>query len=137
MRLAVEGGEVSFRMGGALDNFLPFEHFPKTDEQRQAVAGLRSAVEAPAALVEFPAAAGCKRLSHSADSKIFGAEPYSGHSDLVIRQTYTCAQPEALKTVTVTAMKTFPRMKKVDAQAVGPSGAQALTLTPSASTIRP
>ena len=137
MRLAIEAGKVSFRMGGALDNFLPFEHFPKTDPQRQAVAGLRVVLEQPHALIQFPAEAQCQRTSHSAESAIFGAKPFEGHSDLVIKQDYVCANPSALRTVQVTSMKTFPRMKKVNAQVAGPSGAQAVTLTPSAAALQP
>lgn len=59
-----------------------------------------------------------------------------GHADLAVSYTLRCSKGDALKTLTVSAFGTWPRLRQIDAAAVSDRGQKAARLTPRQNTLR-
>lgn len=71
--IALEGNELEIALNSPMDNLVGFEHAPTTDAQKHAIHEAEETLEAPAKLIELPAAAGCRleeaevELAHADD----------------------------------------------------------------------
>ena len=115
---------------GAMDNFLSFEHAPKTDAQRAQLKALQDQLKDAAWLVVPAAQAQCKVTSVKAESALFDlSKPVKGHADLDVDIAFECANPSALTSLRFSSLDKGRRMKKLMVAYVGPSGQKAVTLT--------
>ncbi|WP_230976306.1 DUF2796 domain-containing protein [Pseudothauera nasutitermitis] len=150
LRVAVEGGELSIELSTPLDNLVGFEHAPRTDAQRKAVAEAEARLRDFSALFVLPAAARCEvkdielespwheaehdhdhkhEQAHAHDHKHDdGHEHDAGHGDLHAHYELSCAVPQALNEVQVRLGEVFPRMTRVRAETATPNGQNAATL---------
>ncbi|MCB1886794.1 MAG: DUF2796 domain-containing protein [Rhodocyclaceae bacterium] len=134
LEIAVEAGRLEIRLAGPLDGFVGFEHRPRDDAQRAALAAALAALEAPGRLVEPVAEAGCRLTAadvaepfHHDDHHDDHADP-DGHAELEAEWRFTCASPDALSAITVRLGERFPRLERLEAVFVGPAGQGATTL---------
>ncbi len=128
--VSLQGKVLKVEIHGAMDNFLSFEHEPKTDAQRAQLKALQDHLKDAAWLVVPAAQAQCKVTSLKAESALFDlGKPVAGHADLKVDLVFECANPSALTSLRFTSLDKGRRMKKLMVETVGPSGQKAVTLT--------
>lgn len=141
LEVAVEGPHVDIRLESPLEALLGFEHAPRTDKERAAVARMRQALRQADRLFVPTVAAGCKLVSveveaptlegheehaHKAHEK---HDEHDEHGDLDADFRFTCARPGQLTGMEVRLADIFPGMRRVDAQVVSGKGQSAAKLT--------
>jgi|SRR5581483_3022581 len=131
LQVALEKNSVTIDFESPLHNLLGFEHAPRTDAEKAAVAALRERLQKPLALFVPTPAAECSVASVKLDSPVFGTSPAGegGHADLDAEFVYTCRQPEHLQDLRVTIFTIFPGTRTIDAQVAGPRGQAAARLS--------
>lgn len=132
LEIALEpGGRITGRLRGAMDAFLPFEHAPKTEAQRQQLSRLKEGLQQVSYLLSANPEAGCAQTSVRADSALFGPGPsVGGHSDLELQFTLQCAKPAELRQLSFDILKRPGRLKKIELEFVGPKGQAKAVLSP-------
>jgi hypothetical protein len=130
-----------------LDNLVGFEHEPRSDEQRKAIADAEALLRDGAALFRLPAAAGCQLLGAKLDSPwlqseqpdhdhghghsdAHGATEHEGHADLAASYRFECTAPDRLDSLHVRLFDSFPRLREVRVERATASGQGAAVLTP-------
>jgi hypothetical protein len=101
--VAVDGGRISLALTVPAADVVGFEHAPRTDAQREAVASAEKLLRAQAELFALPVAARCRFLSADVTA------PWSGdagaadaeHSDFAARWEFDCAEPAQLAFIEV------------------------------------
>ncbi|KUM37925.1 ZrgA family zinc uptake protein [Pseudomonas sp. EpS/L25] len=123
------GLELQWRSPAA--DLVGFEHAPRSQAEKDAVAALRQALENPQALVKLPAAAECKLAEATAVSPLFAADTKtSGHLDVEASMSFSCSKPAALDSLDLTGwFAHFPNSHSVEVQAIVASGQQGAELT--------
>ena len=144
LRVAIDGELLQIEFASPLDNLVGFEHAPRTDPQRKALADAESLLNRFERLFVVPAAAGCKltgtELEHPFDDHAGHEHAGNGHADdehgdapdhaeLSITYTLRCAAPAALDTLQVGVFDAFPRTGRIRAERVSPRGQTAATLS--------
>jgi len=124
--VAVEGPTVVIEMESPLDNFVGFEHAPKTDAEKktaeEAIAQLRAADQ----LFKIDPAANCKLGPVTLRSAALGlgkaeASP-EGHADLDGTFAFNCTNAAAAKFIDIGLFGAFKGPRQIDAQIVAPQG---------------
>jgi hypothetical protein len=125
--VVIEGPTVVIEMESPLDNFVGFEHAPKTDDEKKiaesAVAQLRAADQ----LFKIDPAANCKLGPVTLRSAALGlgkAETHAGegHADLDGTFAFNCTNAAAAKFIDLGLFTAFKGARQVDAQIVSPQG---------------
>lgn len=147
LELVVDGPVLSITLDSPLDNLLGFERGPRSEAERAAVRAMAQRFHAGAGLVVPAAAAGCQLQAVTLQSDVISpallakaAAPgaastqpaaSAGHADLQATLRYQCAQPQALKTVSLAGLfQTFGRLRQLDAAVVAPGVQRGLKLGP-------
>ncbi len=126
--IAVEGNRITLQMETPLDNLLGFERAPRTAAERKAADALVSALNAADALFKPDPAAQCSLRTvelASAALKLGRAEvgaKEDGHADLDANIEFECKDAAKATFIDVTMFNAFPRMKRIDIQAVTARG---------------
>jgi len=130
-----------------------FEHAPQTDAQQQAVADALAQLEQADSLFALSEAAGCSLAQvetalipmgmddHDHDHEDDHADDHdhdhgddhdhqASHTEFQAEYRYACEDLAALEEITLILFEQFPALQSVEAQAVGPTGQTARTLTP-------
>lgn len=146
LRVAIDGELLQIEFSSPFDNLIGFEHAPRTDKQRKALADAENLLNNFERLFVVPVAAGCE-LSGTELEHPFGDhaghehEPKHEHKDehkhehdgdhAELSATYTlrCAAPAALDTLQVKVFDVFPRTRRIRAERVSPRGQSAATLS--------
>ena len=133
--VAIEGNKLTIAMEAPLDNLLGFERAPRTDAERKAAADvltrLRSTDKA-APLFAVDTTAQC--MLSKAEVKAPMLEPGAKqatkdeHADLDASYEFTCAKPDALRTLDVGLFEAYKRIQRIDVQVAGPMGQSKVTL---------
>lgn len=134
LEVAVEGAHIDLHLESPLEALLGFEHAPRTDQERAAVAGMHRALKQADKLFAPTAAAGCKLVSAQVDAPGLeaghkGHDHHEEHADLDAAFRFNCAQPGKLTGMEVRLADTFPGMRRIDAQVVSGRGQTATRLT--------
>jgi hypothetical protein len=132
--VAVEGAKLTLHLDAPLDSLLGFEHSPRTDGQRKAADALLQQMKNPQAVAAPDPQAQCALTGSSvnSDTLIPGQKSEgrkSDHADLGATFEFTCAQPQALRSLTVNLFENFKRIRRVEARVAGAKGQGATTLT--------
>jgi len=131
MDLAVDGNKLTLSMEMPLDNLVGFEHLPKTDKQKAALAEAMASLKNAADLFVPTVAAGCKVDTVDVGDPFPGGKAKAdGHADVDADYVFRCAQPAALKGLETKLFKRFGRLHRVDVQRATAAGQGAATLTP-------
>lgn len=139
LNVALDGQTLELDLDGPAINLLGFEHIATTDADKAKVNSARTQLENPLALFSLPKAAECAVEAQELESPLFEAAPEEAaatqtehhHNDIEAHYAFTCAKPEALKTLDLTQFfKTFPGTHKIKAQLIGDSGQKGSELTP-------
>lgn len=145
--VAVDGPTVTLRLESPLESLLGFERAPRNDAERGQVRAMAQALRAGSAFVPT-AAARCRLDSVKLASPVLapellgetGASPKGKadgeHADLEGTFVYRCEDTKLLAGLDVMLFDSFKRLRRVDAQVVGPKGQSAFKLTARARQIR-
>lgn len=136
--LAVDGKTLSIALESPLDNLVGFEHAPKSEKQKAALARMEKELRAGDRLFKPNAEAACALVEAAVESPFAapaGKAAADGHADVEARWTFTCAKPEALRAVEVQLFDAFPGLKRLKAQTATARGQSGATLTPKRRTL--
>lgn len=146
IELAVEGSDVAVNFASPLHNLVGFEHAPRDEKDREAVAAARVLLDNPGNLVLLSADAGCAVVELDVDWEVASADEHDDHdeaaehdghdehdtgeqhADAMIAIRYRCEHPDRLSALDITAFESFERLSEVELRAVGPGGAVAESL---------
>ena len=96
--IALDGGRLTLVLTAPADDVVGFEHAPRTDAQRAAVAAAERLLADHAALFSLPAAAGCAMASTDVRAPWREGEPAAdGHADFIAQWSFDCARPAELR----------------------------------------
>ena len=153
--LVVEGSDVLVNFASPLYNLVGFEHAPRDDEDRDAIAVARALLEDPANLVLLRAEAACAVVELDVHWEVASAEEEAHdhdeagehgahddddhgddahdaedaheeeHADVTVAIRYRCDHPDRLDALDITGFESFERLSEVELRAVGPGGAVA------------
>ncbi|MCY1292201.1 hypothetical protein D9M68_563120 [compost metagenome] len=137
LNVALDGQILELDLESPAMNLVGFEHAVSSDADQAKVAAARAQLEQPLALFALPSAAGCQVTEQELESPLFGNDDHAhahdghGHSDIDAEYRLSCAQPEQLKTLDLSAFfRQFPATQKLNVQLIGPNGQQGAELTP-------
>ena len=131
MDLALDGNMLTLAMEVPLDNVLGFEHFPQTEKQHAALAGVLKTLKDASELFFPTAAAECKLESvRIADPFPDSKAKSEGHVDVDAEYVFRCAKPAALKSLETSLFKRFRRLQRIDVQRVTGKGQGAAKMSP-------
>lgn len=139
MEVAVDGSMLSITLESPLDNLVGFEHGPRTEKQRTALAKMTAELNSER-LFTLPAAAECKLARAESTHPYQVGQPgdkagkgdKSGgdvHAELQSTWEFACAKPESLDRVGVQLFDVFRGIKRIKAQVVTAKGQSAAALT--------
>ena len=145
LNVALDDQTLEIQLESPAMNLVGFEHEAKSEADKAKVAAARKQLEQPQALFALPIEAKCNLKETELESPLFGGEEHEehehedhdhegehAHSDVDASYHFTCANPEALKTLELGSFfGTFPATEKLQVQLIGPSGQQGAELTPS------
>gem|GEM_PF-297119 len=131
MDLAVDGNKLTVSIEIPLDNMVGFEHLPKTDKQKTALAESMKILGDGSDLFIPTVAADCKIESVDVgDTFPSGKAKGGGHADVDADYVFRCAKPAALKGLETTLFKHFSRLHRIDVQRATAGGQGVSTMTP-------
>jgi hypothetical protein len=153
LRVAIDGSTLLIEFDSPLDSLVGFEHEPRSDEQRAALASVESGLRDFTAYFQLPAAAGCVLADVQVES------PYpqladahddhahddhddhkhddhkhegQAHADMYAVYQFECAQVAALDQIGLNLTAAFPRITTIRAEIATPSGQRSVRLDQSA-----
>lgn len=134
LEVAVDGSRIDLHLESPLEALLGFEHAPRTEKEKAAVARMHTTLKQAERLFVPTAAAGCRLVSVQVEAAVLeaghkGHDHHDEHGDLDADFHFTCAQPGKLTGMEVRLADAFPRMRRVDAQVVSGRGQSATRLT--------
>ena len=141
MQVVVEGKALEIALQSPMDSLVGFEHAPRNDKQRKAIQAVEERLQSPAALFVPTAEAKCtadpaevvlpfKSASGQEKHDKHGKHDKDVHSELEATVRFQCENPSALKGMEVKLFEAFPKLHRVDVQAVSSRGQAAARLTP-------
>ncbi|CAI8961350.1 Zinc-binding protein [Pseudomonas sp. IT-P258] len=155
LNAALDGKTLELELESPAMNLVGFEHVATSDADKAKVAATRAQLEQPLALFNLPKAAGCVVENQELESPLFGDKPeadddhdedakdedghehHHDHSEIHARYQFTCATPDALKTLDLANIFTrFPATRKIQVQLIGPSGQQGVEVTAKAAALK-
>ena len=141
LRVALDGGTLLIELDGAMDNFVGFEHAPRTDEQKHALSDAEKRLRDFASLFSLPAAAACVIADVQLESPYTGHDDHKHddhkhddhkhdetHADMYVVYQLECANPAALDAMDVGLIEAFPRIHTIRVETATPSGQGAVRL---------
>lgn len=155
LNLVLEGRELAVELFGPANNFIGFEHQPRTDEQRSLLDQALARLADPATLMELPAAAACTLIQTEVTPPDFdAAHAHTGaddhqhghdhgheheqgvHSDIAASWLFECSTPAQLASLPVHVFRHFPLTEEIQANLITPEGQTRQVLSAERSTLR-
>ncbi|MBI3154516.1 MAG: DUF2796 domain-containing protein [Burkholderiales bacterium] len=147
MDLALEGGTLTIAVEMPLDSLVGFERAPRSEAERRAADAALVRLRDGAALFRLDAAAECKLVGASVQAPVLerqpagagaapGAAASDAHADLEASYVFACAQPARLATLEAMLFDAFPRLERIEVQAVLPQGQRKAVLGRKARVLR-
>jgi hypothetical protein len=151
LNAALDGKTLALELQSPAMNLVGFEHVATSDADKTKVASARALLEQPLVLFNLPKAAGCVVENQELESPLFGDTPdadddhdedakdehHHDHSEIHAHYQFTCATPDALKTLDLAKIfNAFPATQKIQVQLIGPSGQQGVDVTAKAAALK-
>ena len=137
LQVSLDGRALQIAFDGPADNLLGFEHAPRNDAQKKAVARAEQHLKQPIQLFGIPPAAECQAQPASVDMKLPAADSSETHSEIEAEWRWECGKPEALTHVDASGLfKAFSRLKQLKVQIVTAQGQKTVILKPGAARLK-
>jgi len=143
LAVVVDGPLLSLALESPLYNLVGFEHAPRSPEQREAVARMMAALNAPADLFDPTAAAACSPVriiiespwladsddqDHDHHHHHHGHDHGHEHADLYAEYDFHCDSPAELRGLQLELFARFPGIEHIHAELAVPGGQSAARL---------
>jgi hypothetical protein len=142
LAVVVDGAQLNIAFESPLHNLVGFEHAPRTAEQRETVARMMAALNAPADLFAPTSAATCSPVRIAIESPwLMGADGHDhdhehdhdhdhghDHADLYAEYEFHCDAPSELHGLEVGLFAHFPGIERIQAELATPVGQSATRL---------
>lgn len=157
LNVAVEGNDLTIELFSPAANIVGFEHYPRTQVQKDQVKEARKKLEATQTLFQLPAQAQARvlrsmvetdidsdssdALHHHEQDGVHEEDEKSGHdhhedghvherhSDFKAEYHFICNKPEKLGYLDVILMRIFPGIERIEVQILTDTGQAAKELT--------
>jgi hypothetical protein len=139
LRVAIDGKALLIDFESPLDNLVGFEHAPRDQKQRNALANAEQTLARFDHLFELPAAAACTLQDvHLRSPWPEGDEQHKEHprhehgethADMQATYHMECSQPQALKAMEVKLFDAFPQIHRIRAETATPHGQGSTSLS--------
>ena len=131
--VAVEGKRIVLQLESPLDNLVGYEHAPRNDAERQRADAVVAKLKDADQLFEIDGGAQCKLAKVTLQSAALGLEasapPAAGeHGDLDGTYEFECRNAGRAGFIDVALFDVFPRLARIDVQAIAPKGQLKATL---------
>jgi hypothetical protein len=137
LQVSVDGRALQITLEGPSDNLLGFEHAPRSEAQKQAVARADQKLKQPAQLFGTPPAAECQPQSTRVDMKLPESGSAETHSEIEAEWRWDCGKPDLLAQVDASGLfKAFPRLKQLKVEVVTERGQKTAVLKPGAARLK-
>lgn len=144
MTVAQDGAVLVIEFMSPLDNLVGFERAPRSERERELVLDMARKLRSGKLLLPLPAAQ-CRAVSVELMSSVLEpallaeggpaaapARPPGAsrdHAELLARLEFSCARPQALKSIDVQLAAVFRKLERIDVQLATPSGQARRTLS--------
>jgi len=143
LTVALDAQALTLRLEAPLEGLLGFEHRPRTEAQRSAVARLQARLRSAEGLFSFAPGAACRLMAGEARSAVFDAGlaisvPSSGrddHGDLDATFEFRCDRPEAIDSIGIGLFDAYPRLRRLSVEGATDKGQWKRELRPPARTV--
>lgn len=123
--VAVDARRITLMLDSPLDSLVGFERAPRSDAERAQLDAALARLRAADTLFVIGGAAQCTL----AKVDISSAEPDAdGHADIEATITFDCADARRAAAVDMALFESFPRIQRIEVQAVTPKGQFKATL---------
>lgn len=153
LNAGLDGQSLELELESPAMNLVGFEHAATSEADKAKVVAARTELENPLALFSLPKAAGCVVSDQELNSPLFGDKPdadddhdhdedakgehHHDHSEIHAHYHFTCATPDALKTLDLANIfNTFPATRTIQVQLIGPNGQQGVEVTAKAAALK-
>ncbi|MFO1352637.1 MAG: DUF2796 domain-containing protein [Gammaproteobacteria bacterium] len=147
LHLVIDGKQLQMELKLPGMDVVGFEHEPRNDEQKQALAKAIATLKDPTRIFEIDASGQCAPGAVEAQSVMLAEEEHEheakeeheeeegSHTEFHARYTFTCAAPDQIAAVRVNIFELFKGSKKLAVQMVTPTKQTARELTPTSAVI--
>lgn len=129
-RLVVDGPTLAVTLDVPLESYLGYDYPPGDDAQQKTWADFRARLADPLRFVEPAADAQCAVRDAKTSPKLDAADAQADIDNLILEIRFTCARPEALKSVGFTAFREHPGLKQLRVQVKNGATRKTLTVRP-------
>jgi hypothetical protein len=149
LQIAVDGSTLTLRLRTPLENLVGFEHAPRTEQQKKAIADMEQSLHMPPSHFAPTAAAGCTPVATKLDSPFPAAaktdvrrsddqaqaaarkesKERDVHAELSAEFVFRCQNPDRLQGIEVKLFDSFRKLRRVDVELAGPRGQKSYRLT--------
>jgi Protein of unknown function (DUF2796) len=137
LQVSLDGRALHIALAGPADNILGFEHAPRTEAQKEAVARAEQQLKQPVRLFGTPPAAECQSQPARVDIRLPAAGSGEKHSEVETEWRWDCGKPDALSYVDVSGLfKAFTRLRQLKVQIVTAQRQQTAVLSPGAARLK-
>lgn len=136
LQVSLEGRALQVAFEGPADNILGFEHAPRTEAQKGAVARAEQRLRQTSDLFMTPSAADCQPQPARVEMKLPAPGSRETHSEIEVEWSWVCGNPGALAHIDIGLFKAFPRLKELRAHVVTAQGQRTAVLRPKTARLR-
>lgn len=140
LSIAIEGQKVQMELVAPGDDIVGFEHPPKTDAQKAALAKAKATLSNGLTLFKLPQSAGCKLVTANAetrpethhddeDEKKDAKEEAGEHSEFHAVYEISCAAPEKLTALETVYFTDFKKAQALNVSIVSTKGQSQMQMT--------
>ncbi|MFN3617938.1 MAG: DUF2796 domain-containing protein [Aquabacterium sp.] len=125
LEVAVDGQQLELALLGPQDNYIGFEHPPRTPAQKKAHADMLKRLEQAGQWFLTNPEARCSVTAQDAETD---AEVGGAHADIEVTVSFTCQAPEQLRQLVVMPWQAMPRLRQLQATVVTPAASRKVNL---------
>lgn len=125
LEVAVDGQQLELALLGPQDNYIGFEHPPRTPAQKKAHADMLKRLEQAGQWFLANPEARCSVTAQDAETD---AEAGGAHADIEVTVSFTCQAPEQLRHLVVMPWQAMPRLRQLQATVVTPAASRKVNL---------
>lgn len=125
LEVAVDGTQLELALLGPQDNYIGFEHPPRTPAQKRAHADMLKRLQQAGQWFLANPEARCSVTAQDAETD---AEAGGAHADIEVSVSFTCQAPEQLRHLVVMPWQAMPRLRQLQATVVTPGASRKVNL---------
>lgn len=122
LNLAIDGQRVQATFKIPMESLLGYERAPKSPQEQAQAKALLDKLQQGRHLMQLDDQAQCQGPATTVNAPVLAGKAASDHGDIEVEWQLQCAQPAMLRKAEITLFELAPRLRRVQAQVVGPQG---------------